>query len=235
MVRDLNGEISDLDKELASTEASFTAWIDQLTALGATEEQLIQATDLMNGALDAVRRNFNGITGDAADMSRNLIDEWILPVMDSWKSFMDEMLLSDMAPVQSYESFQGKYEQLLSGAQTGGLDAAQDLFDYVKGEYLPFMQEYTAAGADYRELWDDLFGAGGQLCNFSPQITVDTGDLSQEITDAIQNSLGDVIESIQNINGQLQIVLRLDNTTMGTYIADLIRNNGEVREAVSGV
>lgn len=235
MVRDLRGEITDLDKELMTTEASFTAWIDQLTALGASQAQITRATNLMNSALQAVEDNFNSITGAASELSRNLIDEWIMPVVESWKSFMDDMLISDMAPVQSYETYQGRYDDLLAAAQTGGADAVQSLFDYVKSEYLPFMQEYTAEGADYRELWDSLFGTNGQLSNFNPQITVDTDNISEEITAAIRESMGDVVESIQEVNGSLQIVLKLDNTTMGTYIADLIRNNGEVREAVEGV
>ena len=178
--------------------------------------------------------SLDGVTGAAEDLTKDLVDGWIMPVVESWKAFMDEMLLSDLAPVQSYESYQSQYESLMEAAQTGGRDAMEDLFGYVRGEYLPFMQEYTAAGADYHELWDSLFGAGGQLSTFSPTISTDATGVSEEITEAIRESFGELIESMQSVNGQLQIVLKLDNTTMGTYIADLIRNNGEVIDALGG-
>jgi len=179
---------------------------------------------------------FTEITDSAGAQAQDLIDEWITPVTDSWKEFMDDILMSDLAPVQSMESFQSQYDTLLAAAQTNGADAMDALFDFVRSDYLPFMQSYTAESADYNALWDSLFGASGQLSNFTTQIsTGDIENLSSSISNAIQTSLGELVESIQEVNGQLVINLKLDDTTMGTYIADLIRNNSDVNQAIQGV
>jgi len=202
-----------------------------------------QSTKFLDDLLTEAEQNYylssafyDQITQGAGDQAQSIIDNYITPVSESWKKFMDDILLSDLAPVQNAEAFQAQYDTLFTAAQTNGADAVGALFDFVRNDYLPFMQSYTAEGANYNTLWDSMFGAQGELSNFTAQIsTTDIENLSSSITNAIQTALGGLVESIQKVNGQLVINLKLDDTTMGTYLADLVRNNGDVNQAIQEV
>lgn len=151
------------------------------------------------------------------------ISSWMLPVMESWRNFMDEMTISSLAPAVSSGAYEARYRNLLERAGTGDVKAAQDLFSFVRSDYLPFMQKYTATEGGYKEVWDRMFGPEGELSNFDFSVDLSGQEgMSQAVADAISDVL---VPIFQEMGGDFQFNLQMNGNTVAEALIEVLLVN----------
>lgn len=136
---------------------------------------------------------------------------------------MDEMTISSLAPAVSSGAYEAMYRNLLERAGTGDVKAAQDLFSFVRSDYLPFMQKYTATEGGYKEVWDRMFGPEGELSNFDFSIDLSGQEgMSQAVADAISNVL---VPIFQEMGGDFQFNLQMNGNTVAEALIEVLLVN----------
>jgi len=183
--------------------------------------------------LESLRPLFDSLFGvfkdffDTAEQevisASDVISSWMLPVMESWRNFMDEMTISSLAPAVSSGAYEARYRNLLERAGTGDVKAAQDLFSFVRSDYLPFMQKYTATEGGYKEVWDRMFGPEGELSNFDFSIDLSGQEgMSQAVADAISDVL---VPIFQEMGGDFQFNLQMNGNTVAEALIEVLLVN----------
>ncbi len=126
-----------------------------------------------------------------------------------WKSFVQQMSTSALAPVQSAEAFGKVYGEMRQAAMAGEAGAAQNLLSYTSGSYLPFMKAYGET--EYKGIWSSIMGETGSL---KAAIFTPFEKLSTQISGLI-----DAIKEI--LTKQLEISVNIDGKEVATTIADI--------------
>jgi len=206
---DTVGDVSAIQDELLAVNEQFNAYRDAVSDFSLSAETLAQ--------IEAARsEEFLGVLEQAASSYR-----------DAWQGFMDGLMFSDLAPVQSAEGVVGRYEELLAVAKGGDLSAYQDLLSFVQGTYLPFAQAY--GGADYNDVYSSLVGASGELTNLG----VDMGGVTN---DALATSISAALAPyLENQDGELRIVLQIGTETFDDILIDRLSGSTQVVDAVTGI
>jgi len=180
--------------------AEFDRLADQIGNLDDTSENYL--SDLLSLTKDQV-----GILNHIEDLSRKTVES-----LKSSISSIDNMIVSlrggELAPAQSMELFQSRYETLLAGAGT-----EQGLADFQSfiPEYLSFMQSY---GVDYAELVGAVTAdLEGIQTIFETQLT------------AVESLLGDISQNTEDTTMELVGLAAANNTLlsdMGASIGSLV-------------
>lgn len=206
LLQDIKKPIDDIieaarTSELQKAFNGLSDWWDkQIGILGRLEEIGAGTPNWMNDIATAAKYQ-----------AQDLIDSYITPVTKAWEDFFSSMSTSALAPVQSIESFQNKFDALLSASASGALSDIQALQQFTTGEYLPFMK---AASPDYKDVWGDLFGAGGAFTDMSfdlGKVEIDNTALAV----AIREQLAPYLEEK---NGETRIVLQLDGSVLKEFV-----------------
>jgi uncharacterized protein YihD (DUF1040 family) len=204
----LTAAMSPLDSEIKQITDTFEPWLEQLYAIGASGDQINDATNEMMNAIDLVAQKYR-------ENAQSMVDD-----------FLASMSTSDLAPTVSKEAYDRRIQELMSSAQSGDTEALSDLFNFVKSEYLPFYKSYAGAGSDYNEIYQSLFGVNGILANYqvqAPTITIDTRNIGEAIKEAFSSITQE---------GTYTFNLKIDNSTLATSTVQIIRNSPEVREEI---
>jgi len=185
-------------------------------------------TDLLNEAL--------------AVQAQQVIDNYLKPINSAWQSFLDATTMGALAPVQSMETFQNRYDELMAQAQAGNAQAFQDLLSFATGQYLPFLQGY---GGDYADLVNSITA---QLDAVRQDlISVNLEESMQTVVDRLgegsplYNILADIRDGLAPAGGggggQVVITLEVDGQKWQEIVVEGLRSNAEliraVREAVA--
>jgi hypothetical protein len=121
----------------------------------------------------------------------------LLAILEREEDFRARMLLSNLSPVSSAESFTARYESLLAVA--GNSSADYEAFTSFLETGIPSLHEGLHRGQQsYREIWDSLFGAGGVLDALSATVA---GDASVSLEDIQSDALGE-LQSIVGLLGE---------------------------------
>lgn len=122
---------------------------------------------------DDIKSYLDDINRAAEILAQNLIDNYIDPITQAWKDFIDGLDTSDLAPVQSMETFNRILKEKQETAKIGGIDEFQDLLSYVQGDYLPFVKAYGEG--DYKDIYALLMS---ELETLSKDLTTEAPDLN---------------------------------------------------------
>jgi len=209
---------------LNSQMAELADWYrEQATLAGQLGE-----TDLLNEAL--------------AVQAQQVIDNYLKPINSAWQSFLDATTMGALAPVQSMETFQNRYDELTAQAQAGNAQAFQDLLSFATGQYLPFLQGY---GGDYADLVNSITA---QLDAVRQDlISVSLEESMQTVVDRLgegsplYNILADIRDGLAPAGGggggQVVITLEVDGRKWQEIVVEGLRSNAAliraVREAVA--
>jgi phage tail tape-measure protein len=133
----------------------------------------------------------------------------------SLEDFFNEMSISDLAPALSLETFKNQYQQLLSGGLT------QDLLDFVKSDYLPFLKTYTGAGEDYNvaygNIMSDLQGLKSGSGNGGLKVEFDPNSLTQALYNAIM-----AVKAEGGSTGEMHFHIMIDGEVIAHVVNDQI-------------
>jgi hypothetical protein len=86
-------------------------------------------------------------------------------LQNNWEGFVMGLKTSDLAPVQSMETFSYYYKSLMDKAKAnpGDVNAANALMQYTSGTYLPFAKSYMEGGGDYASIFNQIISQSGEL------------------------------------------------------------------------
>lgn len=186
-------------------------------------ERNLESLHPLFDSLFGVFKDFFDTAEQEVISASDVISSWMLPVMESWRNFMDEMTISSLAPAVSSGAYEARYRNLLERAGTGDVKAAQDLFSFVRSDYLPFMQKYTATEGGYKEVWDRMFGPEGELSNFDFSIDLSGQEgMSQAVADAISDVL---VPIFQEMGGDFQFNLQMNGNTVAEALIEVLLVN----------
>lgn len=215
-----------------STKTGGPSWLKGYTVDKFTEdmereianfERNLESLHPLFDSLFGVFKDFFDTAEQEVISASDVISSWMLPVMESWRNFMDEMTISSLAPAVSSGAYEARYRNLLERAGTGDVKAAQDLFSFVRSDYLPFMQKYTATEGGYKEVWDRLFGPEGELSNFDFSMDLSGQEgMSQAVADAISDVL---VPIFQEMGGDFQFNLQMNGNTVAEALIEVLLVN----------
>lgn len=175
--------------------------------------------------LDFLKGNRTGFDYAAALTDLNLAMEYKVGdlttsagvAIASWRDFFNEMSISDLSPTQSLETFQSQYQQLLSGGLT------DELLNFIKSDYLPYLKTYTGGTQDYADRYDQIMAdlaareegvymdRGVGFNSSEPvRIEIDEGQLSQSLTSAL-------LTAISASNQERDIVIQVGDTELARF------------------
>lgn len=214
-----------LEKEIGNFFAPVTEIIESHTmsefaaSLRAINKELTDNVDAArklsdSGILsDSLLTDWMASINSAADyQTQDLINKWITPITDSWKTFFEQMTVSDLAPTSSLEAQKHLYTKYMGEAVDGiGNDAedAAKLQNFLTSEYLPFMQKYYGSDVQsggYQAVYKQTMA---DMKSLSGVITVDTKGLSDAV-------VGGMVSAIQKMDTSqpVTINLQLDGRTL---------------------
>lgn len=199
---------NDLEKQLSSVQEQYNQHVAILRAL-ADQGSLLGTT--FDDALSM-------INSAAEQQAQDIINNYIDPVTAAWKQGMDSLLFSDLAPVQSWEQFTGRYDELLAGARSGDAAAVSDLFSFLQSEILPFAQQYRD---DYAGFYSGIMGDLSEVRNNSVTVDLSKVDLSP-------NTILALASAIQERKQEITVNLNVDAQKLASIVAIAGPTNPEV-------
>lgn len=208
-----SGGLDDLNAQMAE----LADWYKEQASLA---EQLGES-DLLAQALDI--------------QARQIIDDYLKPINNAWQSFLDATTMGNLAPVQSLETFAGRYSDLMAQAQGGNAQAFQDLLSFTTSQYLPFLQGY---GGDYADLVSSITQ---QLDAVRQDLVFTTMEQSMAtVVDRLGTGspLYGILSEIRDgltgggSGGSTTITLQVDGRTLNSVIISGLRSDPELIRAI---
>ena len=224
----------ELDKQFTAATKGVQDIIDQHTMtadafnLKKGMEELQKWYDEQLQILDFLKENRSGFDFGSALNDLNLAMQFVMQDLlegfqgarGSWQSFFDEMSISDLAPSQSLEAFKRQYEELLGSGLT------EELLNFVKSKYLPFLQSYTEGSDDYKDYYaqimQDLFAS--DAASSLDVAGMDMDDLADALTKALL-AAGQAIAGEGDESGWSLVI---DGIKMGEVLANLFQNDPQL-------
>lgn len=223
--------LTDEQKEIRALNEWYKAQVNYLESLSLTTEQGLDALSRLNELYQLKVQQITN-TMSSSNTSIDELQEFINSIRTS----------SEYAPALSYEGFQQMYEQLKQGVLTGEEGAVGSLIGYLKSDYLPFMQSY---GGDYNDLYQTIFGTGGELETLISELTSEDNPIVQaiegqtiELITAIEGTSGNMIsDNLQSTNNDIiptnNISIGDDLNTTISQLSSLGFSEGEINFALS--
>jgi len=121
-----------------------------------------------------------------------------LQQMYDFSDLLESFTMGALAPVESFEAYQRKYEDLVTAAAGGDNASAEELKSYVP-QYLEFMRDY---GGDYQALIDSVTQDLKDLQDISAENAGTGTNPADELFDIISqnvNSVNDLIDAQYNV------------------------------------
>ena len=148
--------------------------------------------------------------------------------IDQWDEFFRSMQLSDLAPGQSLEGYLAEYQALK------GAGDFSSLADYVKSDFLPFVQAYTGGSVDYNSVYSAVMGDLQGMANGTSSVSSVSIDAASAT--AIGQAVAAGMLSITDSTGkEIVINLNLDSRQLDSIIAGLIKGGGLTFDAIQAV
>jgi len=200
----------------------------------------IKTWELLEGILnqDELNQHLNDINKAFGYLRQEIFDNFIDPLNE----FFESMSISDLAPVQSMETFQNLLAEKMLLAESGNVADLQALMEYVKGSYLPFMKAYGEG--DYNTIYTQLMNT---LKNLTEALVLSFGSEGfvapisgyQHGTDYVPQTgsyllhQGErVIPANQNQLQEIHVHLEVDGRQIGYVVAKESRSNSELINAI---
>lgn len=207
------------------TGASAQEVRDMAASLGLSTEAYLDSVSVLDDAMDSLSQSTNDVADSsqrAADALRSQVDSLReqISAVESIEDLLNNLRGGgDLAPVQSMEFFENRYEQLLSQAQSGGQREVENLTQFAR-KYLDFAQDFggysgvaSTVESDLEQLetsitngrtLDDLYQ---QLTDTNIRLediidsTRTTADRTLGVAEALGNSLQDIIDELGDVGG----------------------------------
>ena len=121
----------------------------------------------------------------------------------SWDQFVMGLKTSELAPVQSMETFANYYQSLMNNVRANPTDiqAISELTQYTGGTYLPFLKGYSGVGQDYSSIFNQIVSNSGELYNTVFSTIEDINKQFDSLFDYIKELLDRPISVSINLNG----------------------------------
>ncbi len=129
------------------------------------------------------------------------------------EEFLADLSVGTLAPVQSFESMQSRYQDLMAGGDMN------KLLGFVSGTLLPF---YAAYGGDYQQAFG---GVVSDLRGLSA--SYGAGMSPEAVGQAVASAIAPIIGS-----QPIQIVLQVDGTAIATVMVDQLQTNPVLVQSV---
>ncbi|MFW9899752.1 MAG: tape measure protein [Candidatus Thorarchaeota archaeon] len=205
----------------------ITGWGDVVNmAMQGDSSQALAMIETMTAAIDQIEPAFNILTDVIIQMENalNLNTEAIvsnnnlLEKQQMVEDFISELTTGGLAPVQSYEAIMGRYQDLLAS------DNLQELFNFVTGTALPFLQTY---GGNYQEAFsgviEDLRNLSGLYgANISPSA----------IGEAVA---GAIMPALQGGSQTIHVTVEVDGREIGEILLDQLQTNPQLVQEIKEI
>ncbi len=219
------------------------------SGLSEYEQRVMDVNDRFDALADGLRdagasaAELQGIEAMRAQAARYEAQKMYDALHNAWTSFTAEIELSELAPVQSHEQMEAKYQELLEGARQGGVEEFQELLQFVKGDYLSYKGSY---GGDYNEIYADVMGElqqvrddytplkeGGVVTTDElpePAVHVDSAQISQAVADAVAPFASSAVDGGSAGGGNVTVQVYIDGQEIKPAMLKLMRGDSEVIE-----
>jgi hypothetical protein len=181
-VTELNNSIQETTDTIGAAAESFKSISSSGVKTFAEFREAMQSLSL------DVSSTSTEVRAAARENAEELIKDYLTPFTKDIEKFIDSLTMSDLAPVQSMEAMQARYQDLLAKSRAGDIEAVSELQSFVDSEYLPFLQTFTAASGNYNEVFqgvlDDLKSIETTMI-----ASVQGMDLGRTMTDLIRTTL----------------------------------------------
>jgi len=221
-IADLN-EFQDAFDPLAGI---FGDAVEETTALAmAFDIVLSQFADFETQLID-MGANLEGVgfAEKRADALREVIDAGVSGFRDAWNNFVNDVNFSDLAPVQSAEMFENRFNELFNQAEAGDFGAYQELLNFTQNDLLPFAQQFGG----YQETFDRLMGSEGILSTME----VDLGVVSDNIGEQLADVLGEYLTERDN---EMHITVQIGQQDFDDAVITTITGNPDAGTAIEDI
>lgn len=181
-----------------------------------------------------LEKHLNDINKAFEYLKQEIFDNFIDPL----NQFFEDLSISDLAPVQSQEMFEGLLQQKIAAAQSGNASDLQALMDYVQNQYLPFMKAFGEG--DYNMIYTQLMDMiKNMILEFEEQFD-NPLDSYQHGTDYVPQTGSYVLHQGEAVippgenaeSREIHIHLDVDGRQIGYVIAKESRTNSELINAI---
>ncbi len=218
--------------------AQFRGVWDQIAPI---LEDTTTIADQMAAALNAVNAQFNNYADALVDIGASveantqleeararaltdIVESAVEPFTTAYENFVNTISFSDLAPVQSKEMFEARFNQLFAQAEMGDIAAYQQLLSFTEQDLLPFAQSFGG----YQETFDRLLGADGLLSSME----VDLGAIGDNIGDQIADALGPLLEEK---DGEMHITVDIGQQSFDEAVITTLTTNPDATDAVEEI
>ena len=208
----LAGIFGDAAEETTALAMAFDIVLSQFADF---ETQLID----MGANLEGV-----GFAEKRADALREVMDAGVSGFRDAWNNFVNDVNFSDLAPVQSAEMFENRFNELFNQAEAGDFGAYQELLNFTQNDLLPFAQQFGG----YQETFDRLMGSEGILSTME----VDLGVVSDNIGEQLADVLGEYLTERDN---EMHITVQIGQQDFDDAVITTITGNPDAGTAIEDI
>lgn len=188
-------ETPDYQKAIDNLQIWYDAQVEYLETLDISGEQMVEIMKKLN---------------EATTLQLDAIVQRSETALDVLKSFTNDILTSDLVPVQSIEAIQNEFTRLMSVVkEEGTAESAQELVSYITGEYLPFMKA-SGGESNYKDFYKNIIDLvegtiqgleeGGKtqeegISLISPESFLPVIESQQEIVEAISDQTQALVDA----------------------------------------
>lgn len=194
-----------LESRLQEIKWGVGTW-DEWFRAGSIEEQINKSVQIL---IDAYNEIFETLTDKGTKNVMEIVTKYnnamVLKALytPQWEQFVMGLKTSDLAPVQSMETFSYYYKSLQDKVRANPSDqeAVNQLLQYTSGTYLPFAKSYMEGGGDYASIFNQIVGGTGDLYNTVFGDIKSVTDQFNELIDYLKGVVDRPIKISINLNG----------------------------------
>jgi len=223
-IKELQASWQDIIDKNTMTDAEY-----QLKQLNKWYEEQTALANSLGMNLGVLNQAYKVQVDQIKATSQSLDVNPMIQLVKDYLDFVNNIQFSDLAPVQSVEQYQNRYNELLGLSRSGDTDATNSLMDFVSSQYLPFLKNFTGDETDYKDLYNELFGPSGTLRN----LVVSTSDV---LVDGEKIGAG-ILKAIEPYlipgEGGINLTIKIGDKTISDLVVSAIRS-GDV-ELISAI
>lgn len=210
-MKSLLGDSTALESAIEGVENQFDSFIETMKELGGSTQEL---NNIRAREPEAIRRVIEAYSDT---LSEGFLDT-MADIGKGFQDFKDRLSTSDLAPVQTTQNIRGIFERMLSTTQNAeGLDK---LYSYFENSYLPFMKQFAADEAQYKDIYQAGLDAIKQV-----QVEVGSIDDNQDLAERIVAEMRRDGIPVQMVDGEYRVIVQLDSKVIADAIASQKETN----------